>query len=154
RRDQLEYLTARGVTVIGGTRQGLRAIDRLARSLAPPSPPRPTPPAPTVTVASLLGGRARPTIHEHDAQRWRAAAGVPTVHEVLCVGRADALAAAKLVGYPVVLKLVSDDVPHRSDLGLVAVGLRDESEVGEAWDRLSAVSARSLAGASVGGFVV
>jgi acyl-CoA synthetase (NDP forming) len=154
RRDQHDYLGARGIALIGGTRQGLRAIDRVARSLAPPAPARPAPLPPSLTVASLLAGRARRTIHEHDAKRLLAAAGIPVVREALCARREEALAAASAIGYPVALKLVSDEVPHRSDLGLVAVGLRDPREVGEAWDRMAAVRARSLAGVAVDGFVV
>jgi acyl-CoA synthetase (NDP forming) len=154
RRDQHEYLRARGVAMVGGTRQGLRAIDRLARSLTPLAPLRPSTPAPTPTVASLLGGRARPTIHEHDAKRLLAAAGIPVVRETLCITRDDAIVAASAIGYPVALKLVADEVPHRSDLGLVAVALRDAREVGEAWDRMSAMRARALAGVAVAGFVV
>jgi hypothetical protein len=36
-----------------------------------------------------------------------------------------------------VLKVVSDAIPHRSDLGLVAVGLRDEPELTAQWERMS-----------------
>jgi acyl-CoA synthetase (NDP forming) len=154
RRDQHEHLSAQGIALIGGTRQGLRALDRLARSLATPAPSRPEPPAPTLTVASLSQGRARASIHEHDAKRLLAAAGVPVVREALCTTRDGALAAASAAGYPVALKLVADEVPHRSDLDLVAVGLRDARELGEAWDRMAAVRARSLAGVAVDGFVV
>jgi acyl-CoA synthetase (NDP forming) len=154
RRDQHEYLSAHGIAMIGGTRQGLGAIDRLARSLIPLAPPRPSPGAPTLTVASLSGGRARTSIHEHDAKRLLAAAGLPVVREALCTMREEALAAASAIGYPVALKLVADDVPHRSDLGLVAVRLRDARDVGEAWDRLSAVRARSLTSVTIAGFVV
>jgi acyl-CoA synthetase (NDP forming) len=154
RRDQHEYLSAEGIAMIGGTRQGLRAIDRLARTLAPLARVRPAPPAPKIAVASLLAGRARRTIHEHDAKRLLAAAGVPVVREALCATREEAIAAASAIGFPVVLKLVADEVPHRSDLGLVAVGLGDAREVGEAWDRMAAVRARSLANVAVDGFVV
>src|SRR4029453_12574618 len=37
----------------------------------------------------------------------------------------------------VALKGVRDGIPHRSDVGLVAVGLRDESDLRAAWDRLA-----------------
>ena len=100
------------------------------------------------------GGPARRTIHEHDAKRLLAAAGLPVVPERLCATREDALAAASALGYPVALKLVADEVPHRSDLGLVAVGLRDGGELGEAWDRMSAIRREKLAGVAVAGFVV
>ncbi|HKW93071.1 MAG TPA: CoA-binding protein, partial [Methylomirabilota bacterium] len=38
RRDQHELVSTHGIALIGGTRQGLRAIDRLARQAAPPAP--------------------------------------------------------------------------------------------------------------------
>jgi hypothetical protein len=54
----------------------------------------------------------------------------------------------------VALKLVADDVPHRSDLDLVALGLRDARELGEVWDRMAAVRSGKLGGVAVAGFVV
>jgi acyl-CoA synthetase (NDP forming) len=155
RRDQHELLSAEGIAMVGGTRQGLRAIDHLARWAAPPAPPRPAPVRPLPTLASLWAAAgARPTIHEHDAKRLLAAAGLPVVKETLCATREAALAAAGALGYPVALKLVADDVPHRSDLGLVAVGLRDARDLGEAWDRMAVIRAEKLASAAIAGFVV
>ena len=66
------------------------------------------------------------------------------MRETLCATRAEAIAAADAIGYPVALKLVADEVPHRSDLGLVAVGLRDARELGLAWDRMAAVRSAKL----------
>jgi len=102
----------------------------------------------------LPGGAARRTIHEHDAKRLLAAAGLPVVPERLCATRDEAIAAADALGYPVALKLVADDVPHRSDLGLLAVSLRDAHELGLAWDRMAAVRAAKLATVAVAGFVI
>ena len=153
RRDQHALLSAHGIAVIGGTRQGLRAIDRLVRQATPLAPLR-APATPRPTLATLPGGETRRTIHEHDAKRLLAAAGLPVVPERLCAAREDALAAASALGYPVVLKLVADEVPHRSDLGLVAVGLRDGRDLGDAWDRMTAVRREKLANVPVAGFVV
>jgi acyl-CoA synthetase (NDP forming) len=155
RRDQHELLSAHGIALIGGTRQGLRAIDRLARRAAPLAPLRPPPAGKMPTLAALMPrGAARRTIHEHDAKRLLAEAGLPVVRETLCATRDEALAAAAALGYPVALKLVADDVPHRSDLGLVAVGLRDGRELGEAWDAMAEVRSTKLGEAAVAGFVV
>jgi acyl-CoA synthetase (NDP forming) len=154
RRDQHELLSAHGIALIGGTRQGLRAIDRLARQAAPLAPLRPPPATKMPTLATLPGGTARRTIHEHDAKRLLAGAGLPVVRETLCTTREEALAAAGAIGYPVALKLIADDVPHRSDLGLVAVGLRDAHALGEAWDRMAAVRSGTLGDIAVAGFVV
>ncbi|HSE04269.1 MAG TPA: acetate--CoA ligase family protein [Methylomirabilota bacterium] len=155
RRDQHEILSAQGIALIGGTRQGLRAIDRLARRAAPLAPLRPPPVTPLPTLATMVpGGAARRTIHEHDAKRLLAVAGLPVVRETLCTTRAEAVASASAIGYPVALKLVADDVPHRSDLDLVALGLRDARELGEVWDRMAAVRSGKLGGVAVAGFVV
>jgi acyl-CoA synthetase (NDP forming) len=155
RRDQHELLSAQGIALIGGTRQGLRAIDRLARQAAPPAPLRPPPATTMPALATVMpGGTARRTIHEHDAKRLLAGAGLPVVRETLCTTREAAIAAAGAIGYPVALKLVADDVPHRSDLGLVAVGLRDARDLGLAWDRMAAVRSAKLRDTEIAGFVV
>jgi acyl-CoA synthetase (NDP forming) len=155
RRDQHELLSAEGIALVGGTRQGLRAIDRLARWAAPLAPLRPPPVATPPRLATLVpAGAERGTIHEHDAKRLLAAAGLPVVREILCTTRAEAIEAADAIGYPVVLKLVADDVPHRSDRGLVAVGLRDAGELGLAWDRMSAIRAETLGDVAIAGLVV
>jgi acetate---CoA ligase (ADP-forming) len=155
RRDQHELLSAQGIALIGGTRQGLRAIDRLARQAAPLPPLRPPPAMTMPTLATMMArGITRRTIHEQDAKRLLAQAGLPVVRETLCATREEAIAAAAVIGYPVALKLVADDVPHRSDLGLVAVGLRDPRELGEAWDRMAAVRSGKLGDVAVAGFVV
>ena len=136
RRDVVELLRQQGIAVVGGTRAGLGAVDRLARWSEPLAPARPARGA-GGAIKALLTGRARPTIHEHDAKRVLAAMGAPIVREQLVASLDGARDAAKSLGYPVVLKVVSDAIPHRSDVGLVAVGLRDESELRAAWDRLT-----------------
>jgi hypothetical protein len=62
-----------------------------------------------------------------------AAYGVRTVPTVECGSAADAVAAATRLGYPVVLKGVADGVAHKSDLGLVHVGLDDPDAVAAAY---------------------
>ena len=136
RRDVLAFLRERGIPVIGGTRQGLGAIDRLARWTESPGAPRPGS-GRAGRLAALLAGGPRPTIHEHDAKRVLAEAGLPVVGERLVTGLPEARAAAVALGYPIVLKAVSDDIPHRSELGLVAVGLADERDLTGAWERMS-----------------
>src|SRR5207245_4981928 len=136
RRDVVALLREHGIAVVGGTRAGLGAVDRLARWSEPLAARRPWGGG-GVAIEAMRAGRARPTIHEHDAKRLLAAVGVPVVREQVAKSLDEALDGAKTIGYPVALKVVSDVIPHRSDVGLVAVGLRDESELHAAWDRLS-----------------
>jgi acetyl coenzyme A synthetase (ADP forming)-like protein len=48
----------------------------------------------------------------------------------------EALEAAEEFGYPVVLKLDSPDLPHRSDLGVLALGLKSPEQLRTAYDRI------------------
>lgn len=66
---------------------------------------------------------------EYEAKQLLARAGVPVAAEAVVSSGADARAAADQLGYPVVLKIVSPDIIHKSEVGGVVVGLRDGDEV-------------------------
>ena len=66
---------------------------------------------------------------EPEAAALLAANGIDYVeHEVVSTA-AEAVGAATRIGYPVVLKLVSPDVVHKSDVGGVLIGLSDAEVV-------------------------
>ena len=139
RQEFADALRAAGVPTIGGARQGLGAVDRLSRWSAPGFEPLPEP-EPTCRVASCLrdGNRRRSAINELDAKKLLGEAGLPVVPERAVTSRDEARRAARETGYPVVLKVASDDIPHKSDLGLVAAGLADEAALDRAYDDMSA----------------
>ena len=134
-----DALRASGVPTIGGTRQGLGAIDRLARWSVPCLDALPEPP-PTARVAAWLGRRNRPRSHinEVDSRKLLGEAGLPVIQERVATSREEVLHAARSVGYPVVLKVASDEFPHKSDLGLVATGLADKAALARAFDDMTA----------------
>jgi acetate---CoA ligase (ADP-forming) len=78
---------------------------------------------------------------------------IPTVAWRLAATADAAVDAAGELGYPVVVKVVSPDILHKSDVGGVALSLRTDDEVNEAFHRVSAAGAR-VAGASVEGVLV
>ena len=47
----------------------------------------------------------------------------------------EACAAAERIGWPIVLKAVSDQIAHKTELGLVRLDLRDRGELVAAWER-------------------
>lgn len=55
--------------------------------------------------------------------------GIPTPAYALAKTANEALTAAKSMGFPVVLKIVSPDVLHKSDVGGVVIGVENEKEV-------------------------
>jgi acyl-CoA synthetase (NDP forming) len=64
-----------------------------------------------------------------DADRLVAGYGIPSAHAALAKTPAEAASLAEQLGYPVVLKVASADVPHKSDVGGVIVGLSSGSEI-------------------------
>lgn len=88
----------------------------------------------------------RPPADEIEAKRVLRAIGIAAPEEVLCATAADAVDAARRLGFPVVLKAVSPDLMHKSDVGGVLVGLEDEEAVREGFTRIVAsVAARAPA---------
>ena len=54
----------------------------------------------------------------------------------------EAVAIARRIGYPVVLKVLSPDITHKTDVGGVALDLGDEAAVRDAFDRVTLAAAR------------
>lgn len=71
-------------------------------------------------------------VTERVAKQIVASYGIPTVQELSAQDADSAVAAAQQLGFPVVLKLDSPDAAHKTELGLVRVGLRNAEEVASA----------------------
>lgn len=135
---QASGLREHGMVQIGGTRQGLGAIERIARYMTPRPPLRQAGPKPAATLAAAVAARpGRRTINEYEAKQLLSAYGVPVTREHRVMTLAEAQAAAREIGYPVVLKVASDDIPHKTELGLVAIGLKTDDELAKAFAQLN-----------------
>jgi acetate---CoA ligase (ADP-forming) len=138
-RRQVDAMREAGLVVIGGTHQGLAALDRMGRWAATPKPLH------KATATSLLfdgqNFAGRRTINEFDAKRLLAGCGIPVARELRVTTPDEAAHAAQKLGYPVVLKAVSDAIAHKTELGLVAVNLKNADELAAAFTRLSKTAA-------------
>ena len=124
---QAKALREAGLVQIGGTRQGLGAIDRIGRYMMPQRPPRKPARRDGTQLADVLAGRTGGlTINEHESKRLLSAFGVPVTREHRVTTLEEATRAARELGYPIVLKALSDDIPHKTELGLVAIGLAND----------------------------
>lgn len=63
-------------------------------------------------------------------------AGIPVVETKLARSKKEAVSISKEMGYPVVLKISSPDVVHKSDSGGVKLGLANATQVGKAYDEI------------------
>ena len=70
-----------------------------------------------------------PTLSEAESKRRLAAAGVPVPEERVVRSPADAARAAEALGFPVVAKLCGDGIAHKTERGLVRLGLGDAGAV-------------------------
>jgi acyl-CoA synthetase (NDP forming) len=93
----------------------------------------------TVAVDDLLTPGPR-TLSEHESKHLLAAYGIPVTREEVVTSARDAVKAAEAIGLPVVLKASSAGIAHKSDLGLVRVGLATAREVRAAYAELAAAS--------------
>ncbi|MFY9717565.1 MAG: acetate--CoA ligase family protein [Thermoplasmata archaeon] len=66
----------------------------------------------------------------------------------------EALDVARRVGYPVVLKVASPDISHKTDVGGVALGLSDPEALRRAWTRMEAAVRAAAPSARIEGFEV
>ncbi len=63
-------------------------------------------------------------------------AGIPVTETKLARSKKEAISVSKEMGFPVVLKIVSPDVVHKSDSGGVKLGLANGAQVGRAYSEI------------------
>ncbi len=128
-----EMIAAGGVAPLQGIKEAMIAValaaahgERRAQVAAEGGAGRlalPPPPPPAAGEAVLLD--------EWQGKQRLAAAGIPVPPGKL-TNAADAPAAAEALGFPVAVKLVSADLPHKSEAGALRLGLKSAAEVAEA----------------------
>jgi len=105
---------------------------------------RPRPNWPEHARVDVPAGTQR-FFHEADSLALLAKAGVPVVPYRLCKSAAEARAAFQALGAPVAVKACSIDVPHKSEHGLVSLGVASADEAARLfdaqWEKLAAMKA-------------
>lgn len=97
-------------------------------------------------VVALSEGAALGWLPPEQVDKLLAAAGIPTVGGQVARTAGAAAEIARALGFPVVAKLVSDEITHKSDVGGVKVDLRTEGDVFAAWEQVhAALEERGLA---------
>ena len=98
----------------------------------------PDAPPPDLAAAAAIRERAlaqrRELLTEHEAKALLAAFHLPVPRSVVCKDKESALAAAREIGFPAVLKLHSADITHKSDVGGVRLNLQSAEMVASAFD--------------------
>jgi acetate---CoA ligase (ADP-forming) len=140
-----------GVPLLQGTREGLRAaahliaFERSRQDSAPPvSRQRRRP---------LLGSKGGP-LDEVESKAILSSYGIPIVDEAVCGSISEALAAASRFGYPVVVKALSSALPHKTDAGVIRLGVPDPEALEIAYRDVLARARDQAPPASIRGVLV
>jgi acyl-CoA synthetase (NDP forming) len=112
--------------------QFLAHRELMARTLARRSHSASSSRSPILSAATAM-------LNEADSLALLAARGIPVVPHRLCRSRAEAIAAFETIGGPVVVKGCSADIAHKSELGLVKLGVSSREEAGEIWTQMEGI---------------
>ena len=133
----VEGIDAACATVAALLRFGARESERIA--------------APAIARVPLA---AEAFATEASAKAVLAEAGLPVPREAVARSLDEALAAAREMGFPLVLKIVSPDIAHKTEVGGVFVGVRSEAQLREEYGQLLARVASKAPGARIAGVLV
>ncbi|WP_353944009.1 acetate--CoA ligase family protein [Streptomyces sp. HUAS MG91] len=123
---------------VGAVRAYL-AHHRFTAAYRSPFEDAPRGPSPSFRKAQNLM-RPGHQLSEHAAKQLLRAYGIRVPREQLVTSAAAAVRAASLVGYPVVMKASAPQLAHKSELGLVKVGLTSASQVRDAYRELTDIA--------------
>jgi acyl-CoA synthetase (NDP forming) len=143
-------LNAMGIPAVDGTNNACRVMAGLAGLgaglRAPPADAGTLPAAAPLNPAHLTD--------EVGAKRALAEAGIPVAGERLARDANEAVAFAEALGFPVVLKIVSPDIVHKTELGGVVLGLGTAQEVRAAHESILDSARRGAPAARLEGVLV
>ena len=106
-------------------------------------------------VTAALAAQGRVAFSEHESKGLIAAWGIPITREATADSAAAAITAAETIGYPVALKADSPDILHKTEAGVIRLGLTDATQVRAAYgDIMSNAVAAAPAGAAINGALV
>jgi len=107
-----------------------------------------------VSEAAATLQAARDDLSEYRAKELLARYGIATTAEALATDAQEAGRIAARIGFPVVLKVQSPDIPHKSEAGGVRIGLRNAQEVERAYGEIVASVRAYASNAAIEGILV
>lgn len=112
-------------------------------------------PQPARTGAAMRpAASATRALSEADAKQQLLAAGIRLLPNALAHTAEEAVSMADAMGYPVVAKIASEQIVHKTDIGGVKVGLVDAGQVRQAWRDIMASAAQHRPDAVIDGLLV
>ncbi len=88
------------------------------------------------SILNKVSKEGRNYVLEPEVKQILSLYGIRVTKERVCSSIDEAISTANEICYPVVLKVVSPEVIHKSDFGGVEIGIKDDSELKEAYTRI------------------
>jgi len=85
------------------------------------------------TILARAQSTGRRILTEHESKQILSAYSVPTVKSILASNAEEAISAANEIGYPVVVKINSETITHKTDVGGVKLNLTSPDQVRDAF---------------------
>jgi acetyltransferase len=89
-------------------------------------------------LIAAVSGSGRTLLTEFESKKLLGAYGIPIVETLIAGSEEEAVAAARSLGFPVVLKLHSETISHKTDVGGVKLNLADAEAVRRAYRAIEA----------------
>ncbi len=105
-------------------------------------------------IIAEVRSQGRTVLTEIESKQVCRAAGISATETWLAVSQKGALALSEKIDFPVVLKVASPDITHKTDAGGVKVGLKNKAEVRQAYREIMASVRPKYPGAKIDGVSV
>ena len=87
-------------------------------------------------IIAKARSESRTLLTEVESKELLGQAGISIIDTRLATSREEAISISQQIGFPIVLKISSPDIVHKSDTGGVKLGLKTPAQVGKAYDEI------------------
>ena len=150
-----QQMQAAGYLLFEDTTRAMRAVAALKSLAAAQQRHRAAGPREMRRLLPEIGATALTEARtEHAVKQILSACGIAVPAEHVVTTEDEAIEAARQTGYPVVLKVLSPDIVHKTEVGGVALGLGDAQALSGAWREMMARVRREAPNAHIEGALV
>jgi len=135
--EEIRNITETGnIPLLQGTHEGLFALNNLIKYAEFQRKPIPAFTVRHNESARKMLPEGDVILTEFKSKQFISKYGIPVTKEYLCRSRNEALEKAEEFGYPLVMKLISKDIPHKTEAGVVKLNIKNAVETEQAYDEV------------------
>ena len=131
-----DIMEAGNVPLLQGTREGLLAVNNLIKYAEFLRKPVPVFTIKRNDSAHKMLPEGDAVLTEFESKKLVAQYGIPVTKEYLCRSKDEALNKAEEFGYPLVMKVISKEIQHKTEAGVVKLNIKNAAEAGQAYDEV------------------